>query len=47
VSPITFNRAWQLGLRTLLVAVAISLAAAAIAVTRTVGFRPQAAFSTE
>ncbi|MGH2833718.1 MAG: ABC transporter permease, partial [Solirubrobacteraceae bacterium] len=46
-SPVAFNPAWQLGLRTLLAAVAISLAAAAIAVTRTVGFRPQAAFSTE
>ncbi|HXP99890.1 MAG TPA: FtsX-like permease family protein [Solirubrobacteraceae bacterium] len=46
-SPIKFAGAWSLGLRTILTAVAISIVASAIAVLRTVGFRPKAAFSTE
>lgn len=46
-SPIQFAAAWQLGLRTLLLATAISVATATAAVLRTVGFQPKAAFSTE
>jgi putative ABC transport system permease protein len=46
-SPITFDAAWPLGLRTILIALGISVAAAMIAVLRTVGFQPKAAFSTE
>lgn len=46
-SPVQFAPAWQLGLLTLAIAVAISLAASLIAVLRTAGFGPQAAFSTE
>ncbi len=46
-SPIVYSAAWPLGLRTLLIAIVISIASAAIAVTRTVGVQPQAAFSTE
>ncbi len=45
-SPIVFAAAWALGLRTLLIAVVISIAAATIAVIRTVGFQPKASFST-
>ncbi|HTC59207.1 MAG TPA: FtsX-like permease family protein [Solirubrobacteraceae bacterium] len=46
-SPIVFSPAWTLGLRTVLVAIAISIIAAMIAVLRTFGFRPKTAFSTE
>jgi putative ABC transport system permease protein len=46
-SPITFSAAWQLGVRTILIAIVISIAATMIAVLRTVGFQPKAAFSTE
>lgn len=46
-SPIEFSAAWQLGLRTILIASAISVAATTIAVLRTVGFQPKTAFSTE
>jgi putative ABC transport system permease protein len=46
-SPIEFAAAWPLGLRTILIAVAISILASTIAVLRTVGSRPKAAFSTE
>jgi putative ABC transport system permease protein len=46
-SPIVFSPAWTLGLRTVLIAIAISIAAAMIAVLRTFGFRPKTAFSTE
>jgi putative ABC transport system permease protein len=46
-SPITFNPAWPLGLRTIAIAIVISIMAATIAVLRTVGFQPKAAFSTE
>ena len=46
-SPITFDAAWPLGLRTILLAIGISIIAAMIAVLRTAGFQPKAAFSTE
>jgi putative ABC transport system permease protein len=46
-SPIVFDPAWSLGLRTILIAIVISIAAAFIAVLRTFGFRPKTAFSTE
>jgi putative ABC transport system permease protein len=46
-SPIVFSPAWTLGLRTVLIALAISIVAAIIAVLRTFGFRPKTAFSTE
>jgi putative ABC transport system permease protein len=46
-SPVRFDPAWQIGLLTLALAVAISLAAALIAVLRTAGLQPSAAFSTE
>ncbi|MGA9877103.1 MAG: FtsX-like permease family protein [Solirubrobacteraceae bacterium] len=46
-SPIVFSPAWTLGLRIVLIALAISIAAAIIAVLRTFGFRPKTAFSTE
>jgi putative ABC transport system permease protein len=46
-SPIVFSPAWSLGLRTILIAVVISVVAALIAVLRTFGFRPKTAFSTE
>ena len=46
-SPVHFVAAWQLGLRTLLIASTISIATALIAVLRTVIARPKAAFSTE
>lgn len=46
-SPVRFAPAWQLGLRTILIASLISAAVAALAVFRTVGFQPEAAFSTE
>jgi putative ABC transport system permease protein len=46
-SPIKFAAAWPLGLRTILIAVVISIVAATFAVLRTVGFQPKAAFSTE
>lgn len=46
-SPVQFHPAWELGLRTVLIASAISIAVAVLAVVRTVGFQPKAAFSTE
>jgi putative ABC transport system permease protein len=46
-SPIVFAPAWSLSLRTILIAIIISIAAALIAVLRTFGFRPKTAFSTE
>jgi putative ABC transport system permease protein len=46
-SPIKFAAAWPLGVRTIVIAVVISILAATIAVLRTVGFQPKAAFSTE
>jgi putative ABC transport system permease protein len=46
-ASVHFAPAWQLGLRTLAIAAAISLAATMIAVVQTAGFRPRAAFSTE
>jgi putative ABC transport system permease protein len=46
-SPVHFEPAWQIGLGTLAIAVAISLAASLIAVLRTAGFQPQTTFSTE
>ena len=45
--PAHFMPAWQLGLRTIAIASLISVAVAVIAVLRTVGFQPKAAFSTE
>jgi putative ABC transport system permease protein len=46
-SPIIFEPAWQLGLRTLLIALAITLVASVLAVMRMVHFQPTAAFSAE
>jgi putative ABC transport system permease protein len=46
-SPIVFSPVWTLGLRTVLIALAISIIAAMIAVLRTFGFSPKTAFSTE
>ncbi len=46
-SPVTFAAAWLLGLRTILIAVVISVLAATIAVLRTIGFQPRTAFSTD
>lgn len=46
-SPVVFAPAWALGLRTIIIATGISVAAAVLAVVRTVGFQPSAAFSTE
>jgi putative ABC transport system permease protein len=46
-SPIHFVAAWQLGLRTVLIASAISIATAVVAVLRTIMSGPKAAFSTE
>jgi putative ABC transport system permease protein len=46
-SPIRFAPAWQLGLRTVLIATAISTAVAVIAVLRTVSIQPAASFSIE
>jgi putative ABC transport system permease protein len=46
-TQIRFAPAWQLGLRTILIAGGISILASMIAVLRTVGFQPKAAFSTE
>ena len=46
-STVQFTPAWQLGARAIVIAVGISAVAATIAVIRTVGFRPRAAFSTE
>jgi hypothetical protein len=46
-SPISYLPAWQIGLRTLAIASLLSTAVAVIAVLRTAGFQPRAAFSTE
>ncbi len=46
-SPVHFVAAWQLGLRTVLIASAISVATAVVAVLRTIMSGPKAAFSTE
>jgi ABC-type antimicrobial peptide transport system permease subunit len=46
-ASVHYSPAWQLGLRTLAIAAAISLAATLIAVIQTEGFQPRAAFSTE
>jgi putative ABC transport system permease protein len=46
-SPVKFEPAWQLGLRTILIVAAISTAASIIAVVQTSRFNPRAAFSTE
>jgi putative ABC transport system permease protein len=46
-SPVQFTPAWQLGLGTLAVALAISLAASLIAVLRIADRQPRAAFATE
>jgi putative ABC transport system permease protein len=46
-ASVHFLPGWQLGLRTLAIAAAISLLASAIAVAQTAGFQPRAAFSTE
>jgi ABC-type lipoprotein release transport system permease subunit len=44
---IVFEPAWQLGLRAIVIATGISVLASMLAVVRTVGFEPKAAFSTE
>lgn len=46
-SPVHFALAWQLGLRTILIACLISIAAAMIAVLRTISFRPKTSFVTD
>lgn len=46
-SPVRFAIAWQLGLRTVLIAGLISIAATVIAVLRTVRFRPKTVLSTD
>jgi putative ABC transport system permease protein len=46
-SPVQFDPAWQLGLRTILIASLISIGVAVLAVLRIVGLQPKAAFSTE
>jgi len=46
-SPIRFDPAWELGLRTVVVASVISTSVAVLAVLRTVGFQPASSFSTE
>jgi putative ABC transport system permease protein len=46
-SPVHFAPAWRLGLRTVLIAGGISIITAVIAVLRTIGLRPKAAFSAE
>jgi putative ABC transport system permease protein len=46
-SPVQFDPAWELGLRTVAIASLISISVAVLAVLRTVGFQPKAAFSTE
>jgi len=46
-SPVRFNPAWELGLRTILIATLISTAVTVMAVLRTVGPQPRTAFSTE
>jgi hypothetical protein len=44
---VRFNPAWELGLRTILIATLISTAVTVMAVLRTVGPQPRTAFSTE
>lgn len=46
-SPVQFSPAWELGLRTAAMAVAIALAASLAAALRAIRFAPGAAFSTE
>jgi ABC-type lipoprotein release transport system permease subunit len=46
-SPVRYALAWQLGLRTMLIAGLISVIAAMITVLRTVGFRPKTILSTD
>lgn len=46
-ASVQYAPAWQLGLRTIVIAAAISAAASMIAVIQTVRFQPRAAFSTE
>jgi putative ABC transport system permease protein len=46
-SPVRFSPAWSLGLRTMAIAVGISLAASLIAALRATSFQPKAAFSTQ
>ena len=46
-SPVQFSPAWQLGLRTVAVAMGISLAASLFAALRVTSFQPGAAFSTQ
>jgi putative ABC transport system permease protein len=46
-SPVRFALAWQIGLRTVLIVGLISVAAAIVAVLRTVSFRPRTIFSTD
>jgi ABC-type lipoprotein release transport system permease subunit len=46
-TAVHFSPAWQLGALTVLIAGVVSVAAAIVAVVRTVGFQPRVAFSTE
>jgi putative ABC transport system permease protein len=46
-ASVQYSPAWQLGLRTIVIAAAISAAASMIAVIQAVRFQPRAAFSTE
>jgi putative ABC transport system permease protein len=46
-SPVTYIPAWQLGLRTIVIAAAISLLASTATISQTGRFRPVAVFSTE
>jgi hypothetical protein len=46
-SPVTFNPAWQLGLRTIATAAGISVVASIATIAQTGRYRPRAAFSVE
>ena len=46
-SPVTYTPAWQLGLRAIAIAAAISIVASLIVATQTIRAQPRAAFSTE
>ena len=46
-SPVTFNPAWQLGLRTIAIATGISLLASSATIAQTGRYQPRASFSTE
>ncbi|HEY4810962.1 MAG TPA: FtsX-like permease family protein [Solirubrobacteraceae bacterium] len=46
-SPVTFNPAWQIGLRTIVIATGISVLACGATITQTSRYQPRASFSTE